>query len=90
MAVAVVQFEEYVFPSRIGIFETYNPGAIVKLFAYTITDKWVCLWKHDGKMETQSDQQMWTVTLKDFKVPTKYVNVRCTQTVTAMVNCNKT
>lgn len=40
----VVEFEEFVYPREISIYETYNPGAIVKIWAYTITEKWVLLW----------------------------------------------
>lgn len=41
----VVQFEELVFPLAVRVFETYNPGAVVRIWAYTIADRWVLLWE---------------------------------------------
>lgn len=68
---AVVQFEEYVLPSSILIYQTYNPGAIIRLYAYTITEQWICLWKNEGALETQFDQSIFKIDFKHIKEPTK-------------------
>lgn len=42
----VVKYENYVLPKAIRIFETYNPGAVVRIFAYCCTVKsWKILWQ---------------------------------------------
>lgn len=42
----VIKFEHYVLPKSIKIYETYNPGSIVKIFAYCCTiKKWKLLWQ---------------------------------------------
>ncbi|XP_055526114.1 F-box/LRR-repeat protein 4 [Wyeomyia smithii] len=40
----LARFEEPVYPDSITVFETYNPGGIVRIWAYTQADQWVCLW----------------------------------------------
>ncbi|KAG5666354.1 hypothetical protein PVAND_014388 [Polypedilum vanderplanki] len=42
----VIQFENFVVPREITIFETYNPGAVVKILAYMWNDKrWEVLYE---------------------------------------------
>lgn len=72
---AVIQFEEYVFPRRIYIFETYNPGAVVRLWAFTITKNWVCLWESDGDLETQSDPRVFAPAIEEIKIPTQIIRI---------------
>lgn len=50
----MVEFEDFVFPSDILIYETYNPGAIVKLWAFTINEKWICLWEDEDGTNANS------------------------------------
>ena len=40
----VCKFEDYVYPHEIHIFETYNPGAIIRIWGYTIHEKWLIMW----------------------------------------------
>lgn len=41
----VIQYEHYVLPKEIKIYETYHPGAIVRILAYCCTLKqWKVLW----------------------------------------------
>uniref|UniRef100_A0A8D8FQ96 F-box/LRR-repeat protein 4 n=1 Tax=Culex pipiens TaxID=7175 RepID=A0A8D8FQ96_CULPI len=40
----LVRFEEPVLPEQIKVFETYNPGAIVRIWAYTQAEQWFLLW----------------------------------------------
>lgn len=79
--VAVVEFEEYVFPREILIYETYNPGAVVKLWAFTINEKWVCLWEIDGSDDNSinrtfsNDSQIFSPAIKEIKVPTRIIRI---------------
>lgn len=42
----IVKYENYVLPKAIRIYETYNPGAVVRIFAYCCTvKKWKVLWQ---------------------------------------------
>ncbi|XP_017063674.1 F-box/LRR-repeat protein 4 isoform X2 [Drosophila eugracilis] len=41
----VVDFEEFVVPTEVAIFETFNPGAVVRIWAYGLTKHWTCLWE---------------------------------------------
>lgn len=64
------------YPSQICIVETYNPGAIVKLWAYTITEKWMCLWESDGLETTpRTDSQVFSPPIKDIKMPTRIIRI---------------
>ncbi|KAH8385799.1 hypothetical protein KR093_011785 [Drosophila rubida] len=41
----VVCFEKFVAPTEVAIFETFNPGGVVRIWAYNITKHWTCLWE---------------------------------------------
>lgn len=42
----IVKFQNYVLPKSIKIYETYNPGAIVRILAYSVIGKrWFILWQ---------------------------------------------
>lgn len=42
----VVSFEHFVIPKQIKIYETYNPGAVIRLFAYCeLSKNWNLLWE---------------------------------------------
>lgn len=77
----MVEFEEFVFPSEISIYETYNPGAIVKLWAFTINEKWICLWESDGKHDNNlmhqftNDSHIFSPTIKEIKIPTRIIRI---------------
>lgn len=73
---AVIQFEEYVYPRQICIFETYNPGAIVKLWAFTIDERWACLWEDKSDDSTIiADPRVFRPTIKNIKIPTKIIRI---------------
>ncbi|TDG41178.1 hypothetical protein AWZ03_012396 [Drosophila navojoa] len=44
----VVYFEKFVVPTEVAIFETFNPGGVVRIWAYSITKRWSCLWEATG------------------------------------------
>lgn len=77
----VVEFEDFVFPSEIIIYETYNPGAIVKLWAFTINEKWICLWENDEKNDHtlaatfSNDSRDFSPPIKDIKIPTRIIRI---------------
>lgn len=76
----MVEFEDFVFPSEILIYETYNPGAIVKLWAFTINERWVCLWEDDGSDDSSTrtfsnDSHIFTPTIKEIKIPTRIIRI---------------
>ncbi|KAH8280788.1 hypothetical protein KR054_012385 [Drosophila jambulina] len=50
----VVYFEEFVVPTEVAIYETFNPGAVVRIWAYGMTKHWTCLWE----AEEESDSEM--------------------------------
>lgn len=51
--IPVVYFEEFVVPTEVAIFETFNPGAVVRIWAYGMTKHWTCLW--EAESDTDSD-----------------------------------
>lgn len=77
--ITVIEFEEFVFPSEISIYETYNPGAIVKLWAFTINEKWICLWESSGENilaeMTSNDSRIFAPTIKEIKMPTRIIRI---------------
>lgn len=72
----MIQFEDYVYPQQIYIFETYNPGAIVKLWSFTIDERWICLWEYDSTDHTIiNDPRVFTPTIKNIKIPTRIIRI---------------
>lgn len=72
----VIQFEDFVYPSQIYIFETYNPGAVVKVWAFTITEKWICLWENDETdASIPTDSRVFSPIIKEIKIPTKIIRI---------------
>lgn len=79
---SVVEFEDFVFPSEISIYETYNPGAVVKLWAFTINEKWTCLWESDEKnsdnnmaRQFTNDSHIFSPPIKEIKIPTRIIRI---------------
>lgn len=73
----MVEFEDFVFPGDISIYETYNPGAIVKLWAFTINEKWICLWEDDGNDDSNisNDSHIFSPPIKEIKIPTRIIRI---------------
>ncbi|XP_053678006.1 F-box/LRR-repeat protein 4 [Anopheles nili] len=40
----VLSFENVVYPTALDIFETFHPGAIQRIWAFTFSRKWILLW----------------------------------------------
>lgn len=75
MLLLVVQFEEFVYPDHVTIFETFNPGAVVKIWAFTSTENWICLWEETPPMEQIRDPREFTPTLKSINLPTRIIRI---------------
>lgn len=77
----MIEFEEFVFPNEIDIYETYNPGAIYKLWAFTINEKWICLWESNGENDntlaemTSNDSRIFAPSIKEIKMPTRIIRI---------------
>ncbi|TMW49956.1 hypothetical protein DOY81_004947 [Sarcophaga bullata] len=75
----VLYFEDYVIPEEIAIFETLNPGAVIRIWAYTITKTWICLWE-DTDFYTRPPYSLqrsrrFSPPLKRIKLPTKTIRL---------------
>lgn len=64
-----------VYPIEVNIFETYNPGAIYSLWAFTIFNKWICLWRNGNELDKRNDPRAFTPTIKKIKVPTRIIRI---------------
>lgn len=67
----VIEFEEYVIPSAITIYETFNPGSVVQIWAYVKhTEDWVSLWS-GPPARTERHSRRFSPPIKKIKFPTK-------------------
>lgn len=67
----VVEFEEYVIPHAITIYETYNPGSVINIWAYVKhTEEWMCLWSGPPS-RTERHSRRFSPPIKRIKFPTK-------------------
>lgn len=71
----MVQFEEFVFPDHVTIFETFNPGAVVKIWAFTSTEEWICLWDEQSCRDQLRDPREFTPTLRCCNLPTRIIRI---------------
>ncbi|XP_059609480.1 F-box/LRR-repeat protein 4 [Phlebotomus argentipes] len=72
----VVEFEEFVIPHAISIYETYNPGAIVKIWAFfSTTDTWHCLWSSYPDPDVEKWPRKFAPEIKRIPLPTKILRL---------------
>ncbi|KAL9882423.1 F box and leucine-rich-repeat gene 4 [Glossina fuscipes fuscipes] len=75
----VLYFEDYIIPDEIAIFETYNPGAVIRVWAYTIAKTWICLWEdkefYTKPIYSPSRARRFTPPLKRIQLPTKTIRL---------------
>uniref|UniRef100_A0A1B0CEB9 F-box domain-containing protein n=2 Tax=Lutzomyia longipalpis TaxID=7200 RepID=A0A1B0CEB9_LUTLO len=72
----VVEFEEFVIPEAIAVYETYNPGAIVKIWAYFSTiSTWKCLWYSFPDPYVEKRPRIFSPPLKKVALPTKIIRL---------------
>ncbi|XP_036320020.1 F-box/LRR-repeat protein 4-like, partial [Rhagoletis pomonella] len=75
----VLYFEEYVLPEDIVVYETFNPGALIRIWAYTITKSWFCLWETDELYKPQphsiNKARRFSPPLKKINLPTRTIRL---------------
>lgn len=76
----LLRFEEPVCPEIIKIFETYNPGGIVRIWAFTLTEQWICLWdirdpEDNGCPIERNKARVFCPRLKPCSDPTRYIRL---------------
>ncbi|XP_037030837.1 F-box/LRR-repeat protein 4 [Bradysia coprophila] len=70
----ILKYEEQVLPEEITIFETYNPGAVIKIWAYTVVKQWICLWEQPS-VRCPKFPRMFSPKLKKINVPTNTIRI---------------
>lgn len=69
----VVSFQEFVLPTSLTVFETYNPGALVRIYAYS-NHNWIQLWQQTpAPVEKKSREYI--LNFKNISVPTKILRL---------------
>jgi F-box/leucine-rich repeat protein 4 len=43
-------FEEAVYPFRVSVYETYNPGSVVRIWAVDHQNRWRLLWEGEPQL----------------------------------------
>lgn len=72
----VVEFEEFVIPQAIAIYETLNPGAIVKIWAFFSTiGIWKCLWSSFPDPYVEKRPRKFCPPLRKVSLPTKILRL---------------
>lgn len=67
----VVQYEHYVFPKSIRIYETYNPGSVVRILAYCDIKKvWKILFEAEPEVLEKKSRDS-CPPIKEIDVPTR-------------------
>lgn len=67
----MLQFEEYVLPEKVSVFETYNPGAVVQIWAFTIAGEWLPLWQCANHAPVDREPRIFAPPLRRIAEPTK-------------------
>lgn len=68
----VVQYEHYVFPKSIRIYETYNPGSVVRILAYCDIKKvWKILFEAEPEVVEKKSREF-CPPIKEIDVPTRW------------------
>lgn len=71
----VIQFEHFVLPRDIKIYETYNPGSVVRILAYLRNEKkWEVLWE-DFPTVVEKKSRLFCPRIKKIQGPTRYKNI---------------
>ncbi|CAG9811374.1 unnamed protein product [Chironomus riparius] len=71
----VIQFEHFVLPREIKIYETYNPGSVVRIYAYLWSEKkWELLWEDHPVMVEKKSREFFPK-IKKIQVPTRVLRL---------------
>lgn len=74
----VLQFEECVFPEAVRIYETYNPGAVIRIWAYTVIESWCLLWEADEDWDAErftSRSRIFAPPINKISLPTRIIKL---------------
>uniref|UniRef100_A0A336LTK7 CSON000981 protein n=1 Tax=Culicoides sonorensis TaxID=179676 RepID=A0A336LTK7_CULSO len=74
----VLQFEECIFPKEIRIYETYNPGAVIRIWCYSIIGTWCLLYEAQSDWLTEKKvpcANVCCVSINDVKLPTRVIKI---------------
>ncbi|XP_066993757.2 F-box/LRR-repeat protein 4 isoform X2 [Anabrus simplex] len=69
-----IEFEQPVYPCEINIYETYNPGAVVSIWAADPYGKWSMLWEGEPQ-EVGHVSRIFSPELKRIDFPTRVLRV---------------
>ncbi|XP_012158203.1 F-box/LRR-repeat protein 4 isoform X2 [Ceratitis capitata] len=79
----VLCFEEYVIPEEIAVYETFNPGGLIRIWAYTILKTWVCLWEakkvYAPSPKLVNKARRFSPKLKTLNIPTRTIRLEFNQ-----------
>ncbi|XP_039753173.1 F-box/LRR-repeat protein 4 [Pararge aegeria] len=68
-----VAFERAVYPLEVAVFETYNPGALIRIWAFGPTS-WILLW--EGEPEYPGDTpRIFSPTIRQINFPTRILRL---------------
>lgn len=71
----VLHFEQYVLPRQLTIFETYNPGAVIGIWAYTLEEKWMKLWSGVPNSNIEKKSRAFMPPLGRISSPTRMIKL---------------
>lgn len=67
----VIEFEEYVIPDVVTVYETFNPGSVVNIWAFVKhTEEWMILWS-GPPTRTERHSRRFSPPITRINLPTK-------------------
>jgi hypothetical protein len=78
-----LEFEFEVFPTKINIYETYNPGCTSKISGLNAKGEWITFWEGPPEVGLPAKSRIFSPTLKncDFKTKNIRLDMNCMKTV---------
>lgn len=71
----IIQYDHYVFPKSITIYETYNPGSVVRILAYCDTRKvWKLLFEAEPEI-VEKKSRAFCPPIEEINIPTRYLSI---------------
>lgn len=72
----IVKFDEYLIPNEDGvkIYETFNPGAVIRIWALTVEKDWILLWSGAPQI-CEKKARIFSPPIKKLSVGTKILKV---------------
>jgi F-box/leucine-rich repeat protein 4 len=63
-------FEEAVYPFRVSVYETYNPGSVVRIWAADHQNRWRLLWEGEPQ-NVEHNPRIFSPVIETINSPTK-------------------